>query len=114
MKNVVKIALVAAGALTLAATSASAEIVCNDEGDCWHIRGKVDYKPEFRLHVHPNSWKWGEKEHYRWREHEGRGYWRSGVWIGSRTISAEKPPFARGRLFRAYFPFTSASRISLR
>ena len=44
MMNVLtKTLLVGASALTLVATSASAEIVCNDEGDCWHVRGKADY-----------------------------------------------------------------------
>jgi hypothetical protein len=82
MTYLTKTVLIAAGTLALAATSASAEVVCNDEGDCWHVKGKMDYKPEFRLHVHPDSWKWGEKEHYKWREHEGHGYWHGGVWIG--------------------------------
>jgi hypothetical protein len=81
MKSLTTALLVAASALALA-TTASADVVCNDEGDCWHIKGRADYKPEFKLHVHPDSWKWGEKEHYRFHEHEGRGYWRSGVWIG--------------------------------
>jgi hypothetical protein len=82
MKILTTTFLIAASALALATTSASAAIVCNDEGDCWHVRGHVDYRPEFRLRVHPDDWKWGHTEHYRWREHEGRGYWRGGVWIG--------------------------------
>jgi hypothetical protein len=73
---------VAGCTLALAATGASADVVCNDEGDCWHTHGRAEYRPEHRVHVYPDSWKWGEREHYRWREHEGRGYWRSGVWIG--------------------------------
>ena len=81
MTYLTKTVLIAAGALALAATSASAEVVCNDEGDCWHLKGKMDYKPEFRLHVHPDNWKWGEKEHFKWREHEGHGLWKGGVWI---------------------------------
>ena len=70
--------------ITLTATAASAEIVCNDDGDCWHVRERVEYKPEFRLQVHPDDWKWAENEghRYRWREHDGRGYWNKGVWIG--------------------------------
>jgi hypothetical protein len=55
---------------------------CNDEGECWHIKGKADfYKREHGVHIYPDSWKWGEKEHFKWREHEGRGYWKGGVWI---------------------------------
>ena len=32
-----------------------------------------------------DEWKWADNDHdkYRWREHEGRGYWNpKGVWIG--------------------------------
>ena len=82
MRSISKAMLIGAGALALAATSASAEVVCNDDGDCWHVKGKMDYKPEFRLHVHPDSWKCGHKDHYKWHEHDGHGYWRGGVWIG--------------------------------
>ncbi|MEI9901259.1 MAG: hypothetical protein WDN31_15225 [Hyphomicrobium sp.] len=82
MKSLSAAMLVAASALALTATAASAAIVCNDEGDCWHVKGRVNYKPEFKLHVHPDSWKWDHKGHYKWHEHEGHGYWRSGVWIG--------------------------------
>jgi hypothetical protein len=76
-----KTILSVASALTLTATAASAEIVCNAEGDCWHVRGKAEYKPELKLQVHPDSWKWSGSEHYRWREHEGHGYWRGGNWV---------------------------------
>jgi len=38
-------------------------------------------KPELRLHVHPDDWKWAGHEHDKWREHEGHGYWRGGKWI---------------------------------
>lgn len=74
------LAVVAASALALSATTATAAIVCNDEGECWHVKRHVNYKPEFKLHVHPDTWKW-KGERYRWREHHGHGYWRSGVWV---------------------------------
>jgi hypothetical protein len=45
------------------------------------VKRNYVYKPEFGLVVHPNGWRWGVHEKYRWREHEGRGYWRNGVWI---------------------------------
>jgi hypothetical protein len=82
MNAISKTLVLAAGALALAVTGASAAVVCNDEGDCLHVKGEARYKPEFKLHVHPDNWKFAEKEHYKWREHEGHGYWRSGVWIG--------------------------------
>ncbi len=68
-------------ALALTATAASAEIVCNREGDCWHVSERHPYRPEFGVVVHPDSWRWEARERYRWREHEGRGYWRRGVWV---------------------------------
>jgi hypothetical protein len=79
-----KLVAIGAAALALAATSASAAVVCNDEGDCWHVKGEAKYKPELKLHVYGDDWKFADKDkdRYRWREHEGRGYWRSGVWIG--------------------------------
>jgi hypothetical protein len=63
MKLFAKAVLASIGTLALTATGASAEVVCNDEGYCWHVRGKVKYKPEFKLHVHPDKWKWGDREH---------------------------------------------------
>lgn len=72
-------------ALALMSSAASAEIVCNREGDCWHAKETYHYRahPEFGIAVHPDHWRWREHEHhkYRWREHDGRGYWREGVWI---------------------------------
>ncbi len=82
MTPIAKVALIAAAALVFAATSASAEIACNDEGACWHIKGKADfYKPEHGIHIHPDDWKWGKEEHFKWREHEGHGFWKGDVWI---------------------------------
>lgn len=78
--------LVAVAGMFIITTGASAEIVCNDEGDCWHVKAKHEYKPEFGVRVYADDWKWAdsdEKKH-RWHEHDGdeRGYWRKGVWIG--------------------------------
>jgi hypothetical protein len=73
-------ALVGASALAMVATSASARVVCNEDGDCWHSKSDYTYNPEFKLSVHPEGWKWKEGEHHAWREHEGKGYWRGGEW----------------------------------
>jgi predicted porin len=82
MRRIVKVALAAASALAIAAGSASAAIVCNNEGDCWHVKGKADfYKSEHGVHVHPDNWKWAQNEHFKWHEHKGHGYWKSGIWI---------------------------------
>ena len=74
-------ALIAAAALAITATSASANVVCNGEGECWHVQDHYNYDPAFGVTVHPDNWKWGDADHYRWREHEGRGYWKGGVWV---------------------------------
>lgn len=83
MKTTARLAATLLGAATLAvaATSASAEIVCNQEGECWHVNRHYDYRPEFGLVVHPDGWAWGAGDHYRWREHRGHGYWHNGIWI---------------------------------
>ena len=78
------LALLLGGAALVASTvGASAEIVCNRDGDCWHVKKHHDYHPEFSLQVFPDDWKWKEGENRRWREHDGeeRGYWNGGVWM---------------------------------
>ena len=79
-KSVIAAAVVAAG-VALSATSASAYIACNGEGQCWHVQRHYGYRPEFGVVVHPNNWQWGPAERYTWREHHGRGYWRGGHWM---------------------------------
>ncbi len=84
MKTASKLAVAALfglGTLTLTAANVSAAIVCNGAGECWHVRGHYHYRPEWGLVVHPNGWRWGSGEHFVWREHRGRGYWRDGVWV---------------------------------
>jgi len=85
MKIVSKLAiagLLGVGAMTLAAADASAAIVCNGAGECWHVRGhRYHYRPEWGLVVHPDGWRWRHGEHFVWREHRGRGYWRDGAWV---------------------------------
>jgi hypothetical protein len=85
MKSYAKLAAAAVfglGAVALTATSASAAIACNGEGECWHVRGhNYMYHPEWGVVIHPDGWAWGTNEHYVWREHRGRGYWHNGAWI---------------------------------
>ena len=77
-------ALACTAALALSATAASAAVVCNDEGDCWRVKERRDYKPDLKLRVYDDDWKWKEGEKYRWRDPggPGHGYYRGGVWIG--------------------------------
>jgi hypothetical protein len=84
MQSLAKLAAVAVlgvGALVASSVTASAAIVCNREGACWHVRHPYRYQPGWGVVVHPDSWRWGPNEHYAWREHPGRGYWRNGVWV---------------------------------
>jgi hypothetical protein len=63
------------------ATTASAAVVCNADGDCWRVKEKYDYRPDWGLTVYDDNWKW-EGNKYRWRDPgPGRGYYRGGVWI---------------------------------
>ena len=49
MRSITKLLLVSAAALLAAGTGASAAVVCNDDGDCWHVKGHAEYKPELKL-----------------------------------------------------------------
>lgn len=74
----------ATAAMTLAATSASAAVVCNAAGDCWHTDHRYHYDPGLGIVVHPDDWyfhqHWDDRHHMR-DYHDGRGYYRNGIWI---------------------------------
>lgn len=74
-------ALIGAGALAITATSASAYVVCNDDGVCWHAHERYTYPAGFGVVVHGDNWHWGNRHHHRWHEHDGRGYWHNGLWV---------------------------------
>jgi Ni/Co efflux regulator RcnB len=78
------LAAASAAAITFAATAASAEVVCNRAGECWHVDRHYHYDRGVGVVVHPDDWyfhqHWDDK--HRWRDyHEGRGYYRDGIWI---------------------------------
>jgi hypothetical protein len=78
--------LLGTGVLVTTAGTASARVVCNNSGDCWHTDQRVKYPPSVSMQIHPDDWyfhqTWtGSNEHYR-DYHEGRGYYRSGIWVG--------------------------------
>ena len=83
MKSTIKwtAALLGAATIALTATSASAYIACNREGECWHVANQYAYHPEFGIVVHPDGWRWRRHDHFVWHEHEGRGYWHNGIWL---------------------------------
>jgi hypothetical protein len=83
IRNFLLGAAAAAGALVALAMPASAYVACNREGDCWHTETRYA-APGVRFEYHPDDWyfhqHWDDRRH--WREyHDGRGYWRNGVWI---------------------------------
>jgi len=73
-------AVAGAAALAAMAAPASAYVACNGRGDCWHTSERYTYHPGWGIRIHDDNWRWHGR-HYRWREHEGRGYWRNGIWI---------------------------------
>ncbi len=80
--NMIGKALFGAAVLAMTAGTASAAVVCNDDGDCWRVRGRPAYGPDVRVKIYPDNWKWSSGDRYRWREPgRGHGYWRNGVWI---------------------------------
>ncbi|AMN43133.1 hypothetical protein [Rhodoplanes sp. Z2-YC6860] len=79
LRNLIVGTGVSAAALFALATSASAAIVCSGSV-CWHAKERYAYPPSAHVTIHEDSWKWGPKEKYSWREHEGRGYWRGDAW----------------------------------
>lgn len=79
--KIVALALCAFGALAFFSLGASAQIVCNADGDCWHAHTVFAYPPSVQVVIHPGDWHWREGEHFAWKEHAGRGYWRNGRWL---------------------------------
>ena len=85
MKKVLLSGVFALGTIAAFSPPASAYIACNHEGDCWHTDERAR-APGVRFDYHPDDWyfhrHWDADRDHHWREyHEGRGYWRNGVWI---------------------------------
>jgi hypothetical protein len=86
IRTIVLGAVAGAGALMALATSASAYVVCNSYGDCWHTESHWR-APGVRFDYHPDDWyfhrRWDNDDRYHWRSdyHRDRGYWRNGIWI---------------------------------
>jgi hypothetical protein len=72
-------AAIGSAALSFSALNASAAIACVGPV-CWHSHEAYEYPPSAGVVVHGDDWRWGLKEHYSWREHEGRGYWKGDSW----------------------------------
>lgn len=79
-------AAVVCGAVGLSAGSASAYVVCNNAGECWHTDHHYRYGHDVQIQVHPDDWyfhrDWAHDNDHHWRDyHQGRGYYRNGAWI---------------------------------
>ena len=77
-------AMLGVAAIVLSAGSASAYVACNRDGDCWHTEARVA-TPGVRFDYHPDDWYFHQRfeGNRHWRDyHEGRGYYRGGIWIG--------------------------------
>jgi hypothetical protein len=66
-----------AGVFAFSAVGASAAIVCTGN-TCWHVKERYNYPPEASVTIHEDNWKAGPS--VRFREHEGRGYWKGDRW----------------------------------
>jgi len=75
-------ALLGLGGLAATTTAADARTVCNRFGDCWHESARYDYPARLGVRFYGDDWRWRHHDGYRWRgHHEGRGYWRNGIWV---------------------------------
>jgi len=82
MRSLDKALLAAAlstGIFVFSAVNASAAIVCNEDNVCWRVEEKHTYPPEARITIHEDNWKAGPS--VKFREREGRGYWKGERWI---------------------------------
>lgn len=85
-KTVLLAAALVVGGIAATADNASAYVVCNRAGDCWHADARVHF-PGVDLSFHPDSW-WDHHKgnhHYTWHEVDGghdwhHGYWDHGTW----------------------------------
>ncbi len=78
--------LVGTSALVATAIPASARVVCNSEGDCWHTDKNYKYSRDLKVEVHPDNWyfkqDWTTQKDRRYRDHhDDRGYYKGGIWV---------------------------------
>ncbi len=86
LKSALKGAVIAAmsgGVLIATATAASADVVCNSAGECWHVHDRLAYPADAGVVFHDDAWADAHRDHHwRWRhDRDDRGYYRNGVWI---------------------------------
>ena len=80
LKKILSAAAIGTGLVMASGLSASAAIVCQGRV-CWHTHEAYDFPRHAGVVVHDDNWRWGPRERFTFREHEGRGYWRGGKWV---------------------------------
>ena len=78
-------AVVAAGATVATVTTASAEVVCNSDGDCWHTSQRyTTYPTVLGVKFYSDDWQSTHRDdaHYHWRDDpkDDHGYYDHGEW----------------------------------
>ncbi len=73
-------ALLGIGAIAATTTAADARIACNRFGDCWHVNDNYTYPGTLGVRFYDDNWRLHRGYHLR-GDHEGRGYWRNGLWV---------------------------------
>jgi len=79
--------LMSSGALLTTTAPSSARVVCSSYGDCWHTDHHYRYGHDVGAQYHNDDWyfhqKWSDDNQRHYRDaNDGRGYYKSGVWIG--------------------------------
>ncbi|HEY2709199.1 MAG TPA: hypothetical protein VGI95_14195 [Caulobacteraceae bacterium] len=82
LKGVVT-AAIAGGSLAMTASVASADVVCNSAGECWHVHDRLTYPAEAGVVFHDDAWAAAHRDaHWHWRHDRfDQGYYRNGLWI---------------------------------
>ena len=78
-------AVIALGALAVTTGSASANTVCNSNGECWQTRQRYKtYPTTLGVHFYSDSWARHHKRDskYQWRDKpsDDHGYYDHGTW----------------------------------
>ena len=79
IKTLILSAAIGIGSIAAMSSAASAAVMCNRAGDCWHTDSRYNYHRSWGITVRDNDWRM--RRGFHWREHDGRGYWRNGVWM---------------------------------
>lgn len=87
MRAFFKKALVAsalAGAAMAIGVAASADVVCNSDGDCWHVAKRyTTYPSSLGVTFYPDTWREEHMHdtHYHWYDRDDdHGYYIRGQW----------------------------------